>query len=66
MKQDLLNLLKELDFLLEKPERIILCGGMAVALAFDGNRQTADIDIIAPVPLSQDLKKSIVQVANQL
>lgn len=59
----IVNLLKELDQALEQNETLILCGGMAVALAFGGTRETHDVDVIAPVPLSKHLLEKVKEVA---
>jgi predicted nucleotidyltransferase len=57
------ELLKHLDGALEQEERLVVCGGMALMLAFGGKRQTFDVDIIAPLPLSDHLKKKVREVA---
>ncbi len=36
---------------------------MAVALAFKGKRQTQDVDVIAPVPLSESLREKVKKIA---
>ena len=60
---EITKLLHLLDEKLEYPEQIILCGGMAVALAFGGKRQTFDLDVIGPLPLSEHLRKKVIEVA---
>jgi len=60
-----LFLLQDLDKHLESEELLIICGGMAVTLAFGGTRATVDIDVIAPVPLSETLKQTIKKVAKK-
>lgn len=62
---DFLILLKKLDKLLRQKETLIICGGMAVTLAFGGKRQTQDIDVIAPVPLSEALREHVKKIAQQ-
>jgi predicted nucleotidyltransferase len=57
------ELLKHLDDVLEQEERLVVCGGMALMLAFGGTRQTFDVDIIAPLPMSDHLKKKVREVA---
>lgn len=61
----LLAILKKLDQKLGKRERLILCGGMAVTLAYGGVRQTVDFDIIAPVPLDENLKRLVNVLAEE-
>ncbi len=63
---EILKLLKLLDQKLAQPERLVLCGGMAVALAFGGKRQTYDLDVIGPLPLSQDLRSKVIEVAKEV
>ncbi|PIR24925.1 MAG: hypothetical protein COV43_07775 [Deltaproteobacteria bacterium CG11_big_fil_rev_8_21_14_0_20_42_23] len=63
---DMVHLLKALDKRLSSPERIILCGGGALNLAYGSNRTTIDIDVIAPVPLSAQIKKAALEVAREL
>lgn len=60
------DLLKHLDAALEQDELLVVCGGMALMLAFGGKRQTFDVDIIAPVPMSGHLKKKVREVALDL
>jgi hypothetical protein len=60
---NILNLIRTLDTKLQQPERLVLCGGMAVALAFGGKRQTFDLDVIGPLPLSAHLKSKAAEVA---
>lgn len=62
---DILHLLRLLDQKLDQPEKLILCGGMAVALAFGGKRQTFDLDIIGPLPLSPQLRKKVIETAKE-
>ncbi len=62
---EITNLLHLLDQKLERLEQIILCGGMAVALAFGGKRQTFDLDVIGPLPLSDHLRKKVSEVAEE-
>jgi hypothetical protein len=64
-KTSLLYLLRKLDDILETEEQLILCGGMAVALVFGGTRNTIDLDVIAPVPLSESLKNTVKEVAKK-
>lgn len=65
-KIEILKLLRLLDQRLEQPERLVLCGGMAVALAFGGKRQTFDLDVIGPLPLSQHLRNKVIEVAKEV
>lgn len=60
------ELLKHLDDALEQEERLVLCGGMALMLAFGGTRQTFDVDIIAPLPMSDHLRKKVREVAQTM
>jgi len=53
------ELLRLLDESLEQDEKLVVCGGMALMLAFGGKRQTFDVDIIAPLPMSSHLKKKV-------
>lgn len=62
---NILALLKKLDRRLEQEERLIICGGMAIALAFGGKRQTQDLDVIAPVPISRPLLEQVKLVAEE-
>ena len=62
----IMDLLKHLDAALEQDEMLVVCGGMALMLAFGGKRQTFDVDIIAPVPMSEHLKKKVREVAQEL
>lgn len=62
---EILKLLQLLDQRLKQPERLVLCGGMAVALAFGGKRQTFDLDVIGPLPLSQHLRNKVIEVAKE-
>lgn len=64
-RDNLLSLLSILDKQIESEEFLIICGGMAVALAFGGTRRTLDIDVIAPVPLSETLKQAVKKVAKK-
>jgi predicted nucleotidyltransferase len=61
----IVELLKHLDADLEQGEMLVVCGGMALMLAFGGKRQTFDVDIIAPVPMSGHLKKKVREVAEE-
>ncbi len=63
---EIMRLLNLLDERLEQSERIVLCGGMAVALAFGGKRQTFDLDVLGPLPLSQHLRSKVVEVAKEV
>lgn len=63
---EILKLLRRLDQRLEQPERLMLCGGMAVALAFGGKRQTFDLDVLGPLPLSQHLRNKVIEVAKEV
>lgn len=63
--QDLLIFLKKLDDRLQQKEQLILCGGMAIFLAYGGTRQTVDFDIIAPVPLSEKLKYEVDRLSKE-
>ena len=60
------ELLKHLDAALEEEEQLVMCGGMAIILAFGGKRQTFDVDVIAPVPMSEHLRKKVKEVADEL
>ncbi|EKD50111.1 MAG: hypothetical protein ACD_62C00649G0001 [uncultured bacterium] len=62
---NLVTLLRKLDSKLQDEECLIICGGMAVALAFGGKRATIDIDVIAPVPLSDPLRAAVKNVAKE-
>jgi predicted nucleotidyltransferase len=62
-KSKIVELLKHLDAALEQEEQLVVCGGMALMLAFGGKRQTFDVDIIAPVPMSEHLKSKVKEVA---
>lgn len=64
-KKELLRLIRLLDLRLTQKERLILCGGMAVALAYGGKRETIDFDIIAPVPLNPKLKTLAKKIADE-
>lgn len=61
-----LKLLKHLDDVLEQKETVVICGGVALALAFGSDRPTLDIDVIAPVPMSVHLKGKIARVASEM
>jgi predicted nucleotidyltransferase len=61
----IVELLKHLDAALEQDEMLVVCGGMALMLAFGGKRQTFDVDIIAPVPMSAHLKKKVREVGEE-
>lgn len=63
---EVLKLLQFLDQRLKQPEMLVLCGGMAVALAFGGKRQTFDLDVIGPLPLSQHLRNKAIEVAREV
>ena len=60
------ELLRLLDESLEQDEKLVVCGGMALMLAFGGKRQTFDVDIIAPLPMSSHLKKKVREVARSM
>lgn len=59
----IIELLRHLDEALDQDEKIVVCGGMALMLAFGGKRQTFDVDIIAPLPMSDHLKRKVREVA---
>ncbi|MBF0106485.1 MAG: hypothetical protein HQM16_14305 [Deltaproteobacteria bacterium] len=62
---NIIKLLKKLDGTLQFEESLIICGGMAVTLAFGGLRTTLDVDVIAPVPLSKNIKEAVKMVAKE-
>lgn len=57
-----IELLRDLDEALENESPLIICGGMALALAFGSGRSTFDIDVIAPVPLDKKIKSAVAHV----
>lgn len=63
---EILTLLRLLDQKLDRPEKLVCCGGMAVALAFGGKRQTFDLDVLGPLPLSLHLKQKVIEVADEV
>lgn len=63
---NILKILQKLDQRLEQPESLIICGGVAVTLAYGGKRKTYDLDVIAPLPLSASLKRAAKALAEDL
>lgn len=61
--EQIIHQLKLLDSHLTEKTTLVVCGGMAVALAFGGTRNTIDIDIIAPTPLGTDVHNAIAAVS---
>ena len=65
-KIDIQKLLRCLDKKLSHEEQLVICGGGALSLAFGGHRTTVDIDILAPVPLSRNIKEKAKEVAQEM
>lgn len=66
IQSDIQKMLMRLDSKLDKPVRLILCGGGALILAFGSTRSTVDVDIIAPVPLDKHLREKANEVAREM
>ena len=66
IRSDIQAILKRLDSKLDRPVRLILCGGGALILAFGSKRGTIDLDIIAPIPLDRHLREKAIEVASEM
>lgn len=61
--EELLRFLEAVDRHLEAPERIVMIGGAAAALAYGARRATIDIDLITT--LSPELERAIARAGSE-